>query len=117
MEITVEIKPAGGSWKTAEEIIKKVCEAHKEDALRIEVKDVKCVDCFSILKTVERAISMRRHCTSKDGIAKRFSRLRGRLGLMLTRGECGDGLSTSCIAGVLGRETHGRDMLRQCATA
>lgn len=38
--LTVEISPNDGSWETAQEIIKKICEANKECTLRIEVKNV-----------------------------------------------------------------------------
>lgn len=42
LEITVVISPLNQSWEKAEEIIKKICEAHNDGVctLRIEIKDV-----------------------------------------------------------------------------
>lgn len=39
-EITFEVVPQDGSIETAQEIVKKICEANKGCSLRIEVKNV-----------------------------------------------------------------------------
>ena len=39
-EITFEVVPQDGRIETAQEIVKKICEANKGCSLRIEVKDI-----------------------------------------------------------------------------
>ena len=43
MELTVIISPEDGSWETADELIKKICEEYDTDwqTVHIVVKDVK----------------------------------------------------------------------------